>query len=111
MAIGFGRVCSNTAIGITTATTPFKLEPNYFDAYQILQRVGMVSYKLQLPPRTKIHDAFHVSLLKKFKGAALSRVVPLQELLHGRVIPIPEKVLFAILQSHLGSADQMGWSF
>lgn len=72
MAIGFGRVCSNTAIGITTATTPFKLEPNYFDAYQILQRVGMVSYKLQLPPRTKIHDAFHVPLLKKFKGACCS---------------------------------------
>lgn len=83
-------------MGVTTAA-PSKLGPQYYDPYQIISRVGEVSYKLQLPPQTRIHDVFHVSLLKKFEGALPTEVMPLPDLFHGRVVPSPEKVLRATL--------------
>ena len=90
------RLQQRTAVGVTSAT-PNKLGPKFFGPYQVLSRVGTVSYKLQLPPRARIHDVFHVSLLKKFIGEAPTQVIPLPELLNGRVIPTPEKVLRARL--------------
>lgn len=42
-----------------------KLVPLYYDPYQILERIGKVAYRLQLPESALIHPVFHVSLLKK----------------------------------------------
>jgi len=43
-----------------------KLTPRFIGPFRILQRVGPVAYKLDLPPQlAKIHDVFHVSLLRK----------------------------------------------
>jgi hypothetical protein len=90
------RLQQRTTVGVTSAT-PHKLGSKFFGPYQVLSRVGTVSYKLQLPPRARIHDVFHISLLKKFIGEAPTQVIPLPELLIGRVIPTPEKVLHARL--------------
>lgn len=64
--------------------SPTKLGPRFYGPFQVLQRIGDVAYKFQLSAKARIHDVFHVSLLKKFKGTPPSSVVSLPDLLHAR---------------------------
>ena len=74
------RLQQRTAVGITAAS-PSKLGPCYFGPYQIIERLGAVAYRLRLPPNGRIHDVFHVALLKKFEGEPLAAIVPLPVIL------------------------------
>ena len=40
------------------------LSPRYYGPFQILHKVGKVSYKLDLAPDSRIHPTVHVSCLK-----------------------------------------------
>jgi Integrase zinc binding domain/Chromo (CHRromatin Organisation MOdifier) domain len=47
---------------------PRKLWPKYVGPFSIVQVVGKVAYKLQLPDHMHIHNVFHVSLLKQYRS-------------------------------------------
>nr|CAD1837513.1 unnamed protein product [Ananas comosus var. bracteatus] len=52
--------------GIRRFGTRGKLSPRFIGPYEILERVGLVAYRLALPPNLSgIHDIFYVSVLRK----------------------------------------------
>lgn len=55
------------------APTTGKLKPRFYGPYRIIAVINDVAYRLKLLPRARIHDIFHVGLLKKFIGTRLAR--------------------------------------
>ena len=44
-----------------------KLAPRYIGPSEVLERVGIVTYQLVLPPSlSSVHEVFHVSMLRKY---------------------------------------------
>jgi hypothetical protein len=71
-----------------------KLAPKYFGPYKFLQRIGIMTYKLDLPPSSHVHLVFHVYFLKKVieNNILVQTVLPkINE--EGKVILELEKIL------------------
>ena len=50
-----------------------KLSPRFIGPFEILERVGIVAYRLALPPSMSgVHEVFHVSMLPKIYSRSSS---------------------------------------
>ena len=69
-----------------------KLAPRNYSPFQVIQRIGEVSYKLYLPSGSLIHPVFYVSRLKAKLG---DKVVPRPTLpaVNADLLPTPEPML------------------
>ncbi|XP_076892046.1 uncharacterized protein LOC143543662 [Bidens hawaiensis] len=61
-----------------------KLTPKYFGPFLIVEKVGNVAYRFDLPDGVQIHPVFHVSLLKDAGGPP------------DKIIPIPTDARFIL---------------
>ena len=71
-----------------------KLAPKYYGPYKLLQKIGSMAYKLELPTSSLVHPVFHVSCLNKVIGDK----IPIQTIFpelddEGKVILDHEKTL------------------
>ncbi|GJT12606.1 putative reverse transcriptase domain-containing protein [Tanacetum coccineum] len=68
-----------------------KLAPRYVGSFEILEKIGLVAYRLRLPEElSSVHDTFHVSNLKKCLADA-NLHVPLYEIKIDKTLHFIEK--------------------
>ncbi|XP_062203796.1 uncharacterized protein LOC133906004 [Phragmites australis] len=88
-----------------------KLAPRYIGPYEVLQKVGTVAYKIQLPPElADVHEVFHVSQLKKCLRVPEEQVtedtLDLQDDLRYQEVPV--KILDVVSRKTRGSTVYAG---
>jgi hypothetical protein len=78
-------------------TTTGKLKPRFVGPYRVVEIINDVAVRLELPQGARLHDVFHVGVLKKFIGAPPASPPALPAIHNGAVIPEP----LCVEQAHL----------
>ena len=60
-----------------------KLLPKYIGPFKVLKKVGTVAYRINLPEHFRIHDVFHVSLLKPYRADGAYQPPPIPKIIDG----------------------------
>ena len=77
-----------------TVRKNLKLSLRYFKPFQIIQKIGKVTYKLDLPKESKIYLVFHISFLKKKIGNQVNSNPRLLTMMgNGTMAPEPYKII------------------
>ena len=86
-------------ISLKQAKKDNKLSPKYYGPYKVLQNIGNMAYKLELPIYSSVHLVFHVSCLKKVIGDK----IPVQTILQNFMGT--EKLYWSLKQSQKQELD------
>jgi hypothetical protein len=73
--------------------TAGKLKPRFYEPYLVVELINDVVVRQALPPQVRLHDVFHVGLLKKFHGTPPQGPPALPPVLHGATVPEPERAV------------------
>jgi hypothetical protein len=76
----FLRLQAYKQMSLKQAKKDNKLSPKYYGPYKVLQKIGTIAYKLELPASSQVHPVFHVSFLKKVIGNKILVQTILKEL-------------------------------
>jgi hypothetical protein len=69
-----------------------KLKPRFVGPYRVVEIINDVAVRLELPQGARLHDVFHVGVLKKFIGAPPASPPALPAIHNGAVIQEPIRV-------------------
>ena len=68
-----------------------KLSSRFIEPYEVLERIGLVAYRLALPPElAKLHNVFHVSMLRRYRSDE-SHILPVQNVQVQAYLPYDEE--------------------
>jgi hypothetical protein len=86
------RLRHRPAASLPQATTG-KLRPRFYGPYRVVEMINEVAVRLALPQGARLHDVFHVGVLKKFQGTPPATPPALPPILHGAIAPEPERAV------------------
>jgi len=89
-------------------TAAGKLKPRFVGPYRVTELINDVAVRLELPPGARLHDVFHVGVLKKFVGTPPATPPELPAIHHGAVIPEPLRVERARLARGVSKCSSSG---
>jgi hypothetical protein len=60
-----------------------KLMPKWVGPFKVLDLIGPVAVRLELPPNLKMHNVFHVSLIKPYEAGGIVQPLPPLDFIEG----------------------------